>query len=195
MRPRRTRWRGWRWIKRGTLGVVAVVVLAVVAAIVAVHTDDGREVLRARIEHQLKTVFTGGASLGRIDGSPFGELTLHDVVIRGPDRRPAISVKRLTIELGLLPLLSHQARVAGIVAEDVDIDLARDADGELSIKHLLRPSPKSAWSVALPKVAIRRGHVRFDSGTEVMNLDALALDARATMPPRAIGSTIFSVRS
>jgi hypothetical protein len=182
MRPRRTRWRGWRWIKRGTLGVVAVVVLAVVAAIVAVHTDGGREVLRARVEHQLKTVFTGGASLGRIDGSPFGELTLHDVVIRGPDRRPAISVKRLTIELGLLPLLSHQARVAGIVAEDVDIDLARDADGELSIKHLLRPSPKSAWSVALPKVAIRRGHVRFDSGTEVMNLDALALDARATMP-------------
>jgi translocation-and-assembly-module (TAM) inner membrane subunit TamB-like protein len=182
MRPGRTRWRGWRWIKRGTLGAVAVIVLAVVAAIVAVHTGGGREVLRARIEHQLNTVFTGGASLGRIDGSPFGELTLHDVVIRGPDRRPAISVKRLTIELGLLPLLSHQARVAGILAEDVDIDLARDASGELAIKHLLRPSPASRWSIALPKVAIRRGHVRFDTGTEVMNLDALALDARATLP-------------
>ena len=90
MRPRRARWRGWRWIKRGALGAVAVVVIAVVAAIVAVHTDWGREILRARVEHQLRTTFIGGASLGRIEGSPFGELTLHDVVIHGPDRRPAL---------------------------------------------------------------------------------------------------------
>lgn len=182
MQPGRARWRGWRWIKRGVLVAVALLVVVVAGAIAVVHTDWGREVIRARVEHQLQTVFTGGASLGRLEGSPFGKLTLHDVVIRGPDGHPAISVKTLTIELGILPLLSHQVRVAGLIAEDVDVDLRRDRDGELQIAHLLRPGPKSTWSIALPKLVVRRAHVRFDTGTEKLNFDALALGARATIP-------------
>ena len=101
--------------------------VAVAAALVAMHTGWGRELIRAQVQRQLDTVFTGGATLGRIEGSPLGKLTLHDVVINGPDHRPAISVKTLTIELGILPLLSHQARVVGVIAEDVDVDLRRDA--------------------------------------------------------------------
>jgi len=182
MQPERGHRRLWRWIKRGVLGAVALIVVVVAAAIAVVHTDWGREVVRARVEHQLQTVFTGGATLGRLEGSPFGKLTLHDVVIRGPDRQPAISVKTLTLELGILPLFSHQARVAGLIADDVDIDLKRDRGGELEIAHLMRPGPKSTWSVALPKLVVRRAHVRFDTGTEKLNFDALALDARATIP-------------
>ena len=181
-RGRRRRWRGWRWIKRGTLGLVAVVAFAVILVVAAVHTAWGREVLRAQIEHRLQRTFTGGASLGRVEGSPFGELTLHDVVIRGPDRRPAISVKTLALELGMLPLLAHQVRVASVVAEDLEIDLGRDPDGELSIKRLLRPGPTSAWSVALPSLAVRRAHLRFDAGTQVMNFDQVSLDGWATLP-------------
>jgi autotransporter translocation and assembly factor TamB len=179
---RRRRWRGWRWIKRGTLGLVAVIAFAVILVVAAVHTAWGREVLRAQIEHRLQRTFTGGASLGRVEGSPFGELTLHDVVIRGPDRRPVISVKTLALELGILPLLSHQVRVAGVVAEDLEIDLGRDPDGELSIKRLLRPGPTPAWSVALPSLAVRRAHLRFDAGTQVMNFDQVSLDGWATLP-------------
>lgn len=182
MSTRRARWRGWRWVKHGALGLVAAIALAATAAGLILHTARGRDVIRAQVEHQLQGMFVGGASLGRIDGSPFGELTLHDVVIRGPDRRPAISVKTLTLALDLLPLISHQVRVARIVAEDVDVDLRRRADGDLAAKHLMRPGPKSTWSVALPSIAVRRAHVRIDTGTEVMNLDGLSLDGRASLP-------------
>ena len=178
----RARWRGWRWIKHGSLGLVAVIVLTVTAIVLVLHTPWGRDVIRAQVERQLQGMFVGGASLGRVEGSLFGELTLHDVVIRGPDRRPAISVKTLTLDLGLLPLVSHQVRIAGLVATDVDVDLRRDADGDLAIKHLMRPGPKSTWSVSLPSLAVRRAHVRLDTGTEVMNLDGLSLDGRASLP-------------
>jgi autotransporter translocation and assembly factor TamB len=180
--PTQARWRGWRWLKRGTLGIVALVALAVIAALVAVHTDRGRDLVRAQVEARLQTTFTGGASLGRLEGSPFGDLTLHDLVINGPDGRPAISIKSLTLRVGILALLSHQARVVAVLADGVDVDLRRDPRGELQIKRLLRPGPASTWSVALPRIELRHTHVRFDTGREVLNFDALALDARARLP-------------
>jgi hypothetical protein len=199
MRARQAHERPRHRLRRGVLTAVAVLAVLVVAAVTVMHTAWGREIIRARIQRQLQTAFTGGGSLGRIEGSPLGKLTLHDLVINGPDRQPAISVKKTTIEVGILPLLSHQLRVVGLTAEDVDVDLRRDDHGDLQIKRLMRPSEKSTWSVALPKVEVRRGHVRFDTGTQqmgqqqmgqmmgqmmgqIMNLDGLALDARATMP-------------
>ncbi|HEU4729100.1 MAG TPA: hypothetical protein VFT22_14445, partial [Kofleriaceae bacterium] len=175
--------RGRRWLVRGALGLVATLAAVVLAAVIAVHTTWGRELVRAQVQDRLQNLFTGGATVGRIDGSPFGKLTLHDLVINGPDRRPAISVKSLTVRVGILPLLSHQARVAGVEADEADVDLRRDGSGELQIKRLMKPSPEgSAWSVELPSIQLRRAHVRFDSGREVMNFDGLAIDGRARLP-------------
>jgi len=170
-----------RWLKRVAVGVVAFLALAVLAVVLAMHTGFGREMVRRQVEQRLAEVFTGGASVRLIEGSPLGTLRLHDLVINGPDRRPAITVKKLSVQVGILPLLSHQARVAGVAAEDVDVDLRRGADGELQIAQLLRPGPSSGWSVSLPSVELRRAHVRLDSGSEVMNFDTLMIDARATI--------------
>jgi translocation and assembly module TamB len=175
-------WRGWRWIKRGTLGLVGFILLAVGAALVVIHTDWGRGILRTQVEARLNAMFTGGATLGRIEGSPFSELTLRDLVINGPDKQPAISVKTLRVAVAILPLISHQARVVGVIAEDVDVDLKRNPDGTMQIADLMVPGPKSAWSVALPRVELRRAHLKVDTGKEVVNLDDLTIDARAKMP-------------
>ncbi|MEO7731155.1 MAG: hypothetical protein ABIY55_09305, partial [Kofleriaceae bacterium] len=114
MPAQRRHWRGWRWILRGTLGLVGLIVVVVGAALIALHTDWGRGIVRTQLQAQLQGVFTGGATLGKIEGSPFTELTLHDLVINGPDKKPAISVKTLKVALGIMPLLSHQARVLGV---------------------------------------------------------------------------------
>ncbi|HEX8114668.1 MAG TPA: hypothetical protein VF516_43355, partial [Kofleriaceae bacterium] len=103
--------RGWRWLRRGALGVIGFAMLAVLGAMIAMQTRWGRELVRAQVEQRLAATFTGGATLGGLEGNPFSKLTLHDVVINGADRRPAITVKQLTVTVGLLPLLSHQARV------------------------------------------------------------------------------------
>jgi hypothetical protein len=174
--------RTWRWIRRGALGAVGFAMLAVLGVMAAMHTRWGRALVRAQVEQRLAATFTGGATLGGVDGNPFGELTLHDVVINGADRRPAITVRRLTVELGLLPLLSHQARVIAARADGVDVDLRRDRRGALVTQDLLRPGPPSAWSVALPEVSVHRGHVRFDTGSEVVHLDGVELDGWARLP-------------
>ncbi|HEX7839633.1 MAG TPA: hypothetical protein VF469_19290, partial [Kofleriaceae bacterium] len=175
----RARSRIWRWTLGITFGIAGLVVLVVIAAAIAFHTRWGRDLVRAEVEQRLAAAFTGGATLGGIDGNPLGELTLHDLVIRGPGGRPAISVKTLTLELGILPLLSHQARVLGLSAEDVDVALVRDASGELAIRRLTKPGPKSTWSVDLPRLAIRRGHVRLDTAGGPLNFDGLAFDGWA----------------
>src|SRR5207244_389528 len=46
----------------------------------------------------------------------------------------------------------------------------------------MRPGPKSTWSVAMPNLEIHRGHVMFDAGTEVMNIDNLEIYANAKIP-------------
>ena len=171
-----------RWITRIALGFMLFGVVVAAAVLIAVRTDSGRELLRAQVEQRLSDTFVGGATLGGISGDPFGELVLHNVVINGPDRRPAISVKTLTVQLGILALLSHQARVVGLRAEDLDVDLVRDASGELAIKHLTKPGPKSTWSVDLPRLEIRRGHIRFDTGSEKLNFDGLTFDGWARLP-------------
>jgi autotransporter translocation and assembly factor TamB len=176
--------RGWRWVKRGVLGALAFVVVVLAVAIGAIHTDWGRAKLRAIIESQLASTFAGGAALGKLEGSPFTVLTLRDLVINGPDKKPAITVQRLKVAIGLLPLISHQARVLSVKADGVDVDLRRDAQGGLQIANLMAKtdSAKSTWSVALPDIELRHAHVQLDRGSEKMNFDDLTLDARVRMP-------------
>lgn len=176
--------RVWRWVKRGLLGLLAFVVFVVAAVLVTIHTDWGREKIRQQIEARLDTMFTGGASVARLEGSPFGELVLRDLVINGPDEKPAITIKTLRLEVGILPLISKQARVAGLEIEDLDVALKRDADGSLQISRLLKPGPKSGWSVDIPDLEVHRGHVWLDNGPgkEPTNIDGIEIAAALKMP-------------
>ncbi|MDQ3366418.1 MAG: translocation/assembly module TamB domain-containing protein [Myxococcota bacterium] len=178
--------KAWRWSKRILLGLVSVVVLAVAAVLVILHTNWGRDLARGQIEAQLNNTFVGGATIGALEGSPLGELVIRDLVINGPDGKPAISVRKLTLEIGLLALASKQAKLETLRAEDVDVDLRRDPDGTLQITRLTKPSgPKSGWEVEIPKVVVERAHVRYDAGTEIMNFDQLAITGGAHLPPDA----------
>jgi translocation and assembly module TamB len=174
--------RVWRWTKRIVLGLLAFTVIAVATLVIVLHTDYGRNVVRSQVEEQMSMLFTGGATIGKVEGSVFGTLVVRDVVVNGPDHKPAITIKKLQLQLGLKGLFSHDAKLSGLVAEDVDIDLRRDERGELQIKSLLAPSPKSGWSVDLADISIRRVRVAYDTGTEVMHFDDLDLVGTANVP-------------
>lgn len=173
-----------RWILRGVLGFLALLVAMVAAVVIALHTDWGREQVRVRLEDQLADVFVGGATVGRLEGSPFGELRARELVINGPDGKPAISAKLVKIRLALLPLISKEARLSTVIVEDADIILARDENGELQISRLTKPGPKSGWSAHLPDLQIHRAHVSYDTGQdgEWVNIDNLELQAEASLP-------------
>jgi autotransporter translocation and assembly factor TamB len=179
------RHRGRRWLKRILLGLGAVIVIAVAAVVITLHTDYGRELIRTQVETQLNAKFIGGASIAKVEGSPLGDLYLKGVVINGPDKKPAITIGSVKVRVGLMPLVSKQARVLGLVVDQLDVTIKRDANGELQIAHMMKPSgPDSGWSVDIPDIQVKRSHLSFDTGTKdgVYNLDHITIYAAAHMP-------------
>ena len=177
---------GWRrvrrWLGATALGIVGFVVLAVLGVIFVMQTHWGRELVRKQVQAKLESTFVGGATIGSIEGTPFTDIVLKNLVINGPDRKPAIEVGVVHLKAGLLPLISHQLVLEKIVADNVDVRLDRDANGELRIKHLTKPGPPSTWNVLLPKVEVSHAHVLFDTGKEVMDLDDISIVANAKIP-------------
>ena len=194
----RARPRAWRWIRRLVIALVTLVVVAVAAVMITIHTEYGRALIRDQVEARLDATFAGGAEIGAIEGSPLGTLVLRDLVINGPDGRPAITIGTLTLELGLWPLLSRHVRLTRVVAEDVEVVLGRDEAGALELASLLAPSEGGGpgWSVALPELEVRRAHVAYDTGTAEgwNNLDRLTFHGAVHLPANAPVAVTGSLR-
>ena len=171
-----------RWIGRIALGLLAFVVLAVIGVVMFMHTGFGQEFVRKQVESKLASTFVGGATVGHVGGTPFTDIVVSDLVINGPDRKPAIRVGELHLHAGILPLISHQLVLTKLVADDVDVLVKRDANGELQLEHLTRPGPPSTWNVHLPSVEVHRAHVMIDTGKDVVDLDGIEIGARADLP-------------
>ncbi len=160
--------RAWRWTKRIVLGVLAFAVLATAIVIGTLHTSWGRNRVRAIAEEQLQSTFPG-STIGRIDGSVFGDLIARDVTIMGRDKRPLVTIETLTIHAALLPLAGKTARIESIHADEV-IVYARplpEPEPEPEPEPDAASEP-SAWSVELPQIRVTRGRIEIEtaSGTE-----------------------------
>jgi uncharacterized protein involved in outer membrane biogenesis len=179
-----TRSKAWRWTKRIVLGLIAFVVVAVGAVLAILHTDWGRGIAKDQIESRLNDVFVGGGTIGKLEGSVLGKMTLRDVVLNGPDKKPAISIKKIEIGLGILPLFSKQARIKDLHIEELDIDIRRDPDGAMQTSRLFKPGPKSGWAVVIPELVVTRAHVRVQgaAGAEDVNLDDAHISGNIDMP-------------
>lgn len=177
-RPRRKRHPVLRWLKRIVLGLVVLVVVAIVGALAAIHTDWGRERVRQIAVDQLDNIFVGGVTVGKLEGSPFGELVVRDVVINGPDGKPAVKAGAIKLHIALTPLMHKQAHLEDLVIEDLDVDTRED------LAHLLVPGPSGGWNVTLDDVRVVRGHLVApgQGDGEVMNFDDVTIAAKATVP-------------
>jgi hypothetical protein len=180
---------GWRRAARWLVGILGgllgLVAVALIVAFVVFQTGWGRGILRSQIESRLDNIVIGGAKIGRLEGNPLSELVLHDVVINGPDRQPAITVERLTVKLPLLPLISNELRVEKIIAERLDVRARKLDSGEWNLAQLIKPSEeKSTWNIKLPNVEVHRGHLLVDQGpgSEPIDLDNLEVYVDAKLP-------------
>ena len=171
-----------RWIKRIAFGLVALVALAVVGGIAFFNTDYGRDKLRGELVSKLNDTFAFGATVGRVEGSPFGELTLYEVVINGPDGKPAIMVGTLRLRLRLIDLMSKDVRLGEVLAEDVDIQLRRDKEGRTTWSQLLKrnvqatdpppPPTQRTWNIDLPAIdAMKPTYANAGSSGWALSLD------------------------
>ncbi len=184
-----------RWGTRILLGLVALIVLAIGGVVIFLHTDRGREFVRTQVASKLNETFVGGASVGKIEGSPFGELVLSDLVINDPEGKPTVKVKRLAIEIALVPLIRQEARLTSVIASDIDVDLRRDKNGELMIGRMLHPSPKSGWSVELSHLEVHRAHAQIAMPGGPINIDGIEVFGAATIPAAGAIATSVGLRA
>ncbi|HEY4178354.1 MAG TPA: translocation/assembly module TamB domain-containing protein [Kofleriaceae bacterium] len=178
----------WRWSWRIVVILLGLVVLAVGGVLIFVNTDSGRRVLRDQVNAQLEKTFVGGGHVGSIDGSPFGTLIAHDIVINDPTGKPFVTAKKAEIELNLIPLIGQRAQLKRVSLTDVDVQVARDKDGSFLASKLLVPNDKkSGWNIELAKVEVVNAHVAIEvkpiNATDAwVNFDNLAITARAHLP-------------
>jgi hypothetical protein len=171
--------RALRWVRRLVLGVLALTIVVVGLGLILVHTDWGREQIRRKVEASLQGTFPGGVKIGRLDGSVFGELVIRDVEIASLDGKPAITVKTVRAELAVWPLIRKIARVDKLVAEDVTLVVGTSPVVAPSDHDDASPT---AWSVALPDIAVHRARVSAGTAAGPITLDELELAGDLALP-------------
>lgn len=177
---------GWRRVRRWTwrllLGALTFVSALIGVVVILIHTDYGRELARKRIETQLQSMFSGGATIGKLEGSPFGTLVFRDVTINLPDGRRAVTVSTLRFGVDLLPLLSRRARLTDVVVDDANILLERDERGGLAIARMM---PVLDWRIDVPSVHVHRAHIALDTGAERLDFDGVEVSGSLRSPQGA----------
>lgn len=180
--------RALRWFKRLMIGLGAVIVVTVAFALIAIHTNWGRNVVRRQVENILADSFPGGATIGRIDGSPFGTLVITDVVLNGPDKKPLVAVKRLEVEASLRPLLGRQVWVDRVVATGVTITNPRAPEPPDN-----EPKEPSPWTIELPNVEVHGAALHIDGHDEKSAIDIAGLDLFAGLHIAPITSELSAI--
>jgi hypothetical protein len=169
---------------RAALIIAALLVLVIGGVIAALHTGWGREQVRHQVEALLDESFLGDVRIGRLSGSIFGEVVLHDVVIDDAGGEPAVTIERVRADLALVPLLGKQARFYEVAAEGVVVVGRVLADGQLNLAALLAEQEEAGtWDFVIDQLAVARARVTIDPGEgEPIHLDDVVLGASLAVP-------------
>ena len=150
-----------RWV---VVGAIALIFTLAAAVLILTRTSRFNDFLRVRIVSYLRQTYRGQITIGAIEGSVWGSLTLREINVRHHGLNIA-SIAELRVGYYLLPALRGQ-----IVLSDIDVirpqaRLARDPDGQWNLIAALverQASPPSAptnVTVALRRVAIQHAYV------------------------------------
>jgi len=149
-------------IVRWVLAVVAALVLTIaVAALIFTRTARFNDLLRTRIISYLGRTYRGEITIGTIEGSIWGSLTLRDINVRHGGVNIA-SIPELRFGYYLLPALRGQIVLSDIDVIKPELHLARDADGQWNLIAAIaerHPSPPANIAIALHRVGIEQADV------------------------------------
>ncbi|HEX8654768.1 MAG TPA: translocation/assembly module TamB domain-containing protein [Allosphingosinicella sp.] len=163
---------------------VAVLVVLIVAFLIWLNTDPGRRYIVRQINN-LETASGLDIDIGRIEGSIFGDLTIHDLVLRDPrgtffyapvahvDYRPLayfrnhIDIKELDIpraRLMRLPVFNPGDPNAPLLP-DIDVDVGRLHFGQLIVDPAVSGRPHVMSVESTIRIDDGRAQVGLNLGT------------------------------
>src|SRR5216683_2184123 len=103
-----------RYLKRVLLMLALLTAVIIVAGVIYVRTNSFGRLLKGQISNLLVTSFRGEITLGKIDTSSWGALTIHELSIKYGGAT-VVRIPQIQLGYSLIPLLWHEARV-GITA-------------------------------------------------------------------------------
>jgi autotransporter translocation and assembly factor TamB len=150
-----------RWV---VVGIIALAVTLAAAVAIFTRTSRFNDLLRLRIVDYLGQTYRGEITIGAIEGSIWGSLTLRDINVRhrGVD---IASISRLRIGYYLLPALHGRIVLSDIDVVKPRVRLAHDPDGQwnliaaLAERQASPPSAPTNVTVALRRVAIEQANI------------------------------------
>jgi autotransporter translocation and assembly factor TamB len=153
-----------RYLKRVLLMLALLAAVVIVAGVIYVRTDSFGHLLKGQVINLLATSFRGEVTLGEIDTSIWGALTIHELTIKYGGAT-VVRIPQIQLAYSLIPLLWHEARLE-ISAVDPAINLQRESDGEWNLMKALASkfpaaasSGSNAFTIYLDRLGVRNGAI------------------------------------
>jgi len=124
------------------------------------NTEAFRQMIREQLVATINSSMRGSISLERIEGSIWGDVTLHQVRLRYRDADIA-QIPQLKLAYALLPLWRGQLQITRAEAAQPALRLVRDGSGDWNIAAALGSDTdsQSSLTVLLQSLALRGGDV------------------------------------
>lgn len=115
-------------------------------------------VLHRALSARLAAIIPGAVSLGDVDLDLLrGGVTLKDLTVTVPgDQRPAITVRKLGIDLALWALWHGHITLEAVSLSEVHIEALQQAGGQLNLTRLLPPADPSAPLAEFPVLRVEQ---------------------------------------
>src|SRR5713101_3731836 len=192
-----------RYLKRVLLMLALLAAVVIVAGVIYVRTASFGRLLKGQASNLLATSFRGEVTLGEIDTSIWGALTIHELTIKYGGAT-VVRIPQIQLAYSLIPLLWHEARIE-ITAVDPAINLERESDGKWNLmKALASKSPaaassgSSAFTIDRDKLGVRSGAI--DLAPQGANgphyrFEAADLDAGIAIKPGGLEAELTELRT
>ena len=134
-----------------------------------VQSETFRNWVEERLETELKNRLTENytISIGNIEGSVFGNVTVRNVKIAEASKvdEPVISTQTVVLKYSLLQLLRRKVEITELIVDDPEIRAKTDLDGKLNLSNIFREDPSSEddpqFSFAIKDVRLNRGKIDY----------------------------------
>lgn len=182
--------RTFKYLRRIGMAIGLLLVLLASALGFYSNTEAFRQMVREQLIAALNASIRGSITLERIEGSIWGNVTLHQVRLRYLDA-DIVQIPQLKLTYALLPLWRGHLQITRAEAAQPQVRVVRDRRGGWNIAEALGSDRESQaqLTVLLESLALRDGELDIrldDDAPQRYRLKNLSLASRLAILPKGI---------
>ncbi len=182
--------RTFTYLRRIVLALGLLLLLLAIGLGIYSNTEAFRQMVREQVVAAINSSIRGSITLERIEGSIWGNVTLHQVRLRYQNAE-IVHIPQLELSYALLPLFRGRLQVTRADASEPAVRVVRDRHGDWNIAEALASDTESQaqWTVLLKSLALRGGdlEIRLEGDApQRYHLKNLSVASRLAILPTGI---------